>query len=1139
MTNKLHHTLTRQLHKLGLDEQRLPDAQVWIKFLNLIEKAYHDADIERVVLDRSLAISSDEMQSVYLREKSNYEARLRALFNSSQDLIWLKDPEGVYLACNPMFERFFGASAAQIVGKSDYDFVDRALADFFLSHDRAVIEKQQPCSNEEWLTFADNQYRGLFETVKTPIFDDAGQLMGVMGVARDISERERIADSIKAHEQQLSYVLEATGEGVWDWDIKSGVFSHNGEWCTMAGIDDGYLSHALEVFAEVLHEDDRELVFEKIYTALAGDGTYHSEHRFRRANDEIVWVLDRGKVVERDESGVPVRMVGSAVDITHRKSIENKLLREIRKSEGLLKAASDGLHIMDAKGNLVQVSDSFCRMLGYRREEILGMNVMQWDVRVQSVQEFEEKLHQLPPNGLVFETQQRRRDGKIIDVELSAVYVAIGEERFVYSSAQDISERKSAERLLIDREAKLAAILDNLPFMIWLKNVSGQYVAVNKPYVRAAGKSNIDEVVGKTDFDLWPHELAEKFVSDDALVMASRQQQTFEENSFDYGQDAWVETYKSPIIDSGGRLLGTTGLARDITQRKQEEEALKIAALVYQVSSEAMLVTDANNNIVDVNPAFTRITGYAYGEVIGKNPRVFQSGMHDETFYRAMWADLLANDYWQGEIWDRRKNGEAYPKLLTINTIRDDSGEVARHVALFSDISEKKKSEEMIWRQANFDMLTGLPNRRLLMDRLASALSLSTRNANYGALLFIDMDKFKMLNDTLGHDYGDLLLVEVAARARSCVREIDTVARFGGDEFVILIEDVDVKAEVASHKISQVAEKIREALAQPYHLKGIEYHSSPSIGVSLYLGDEHTVDEVMKHSDLAMYQAKDSGRNAVRFFDPEIQRSVENRVIIEADLRRAVTEHQLCLYYQIQVDNHHRPLGAEALVRWMHPVRGMVSPAQFIPVAEESSLIIEIGHWVLITACQQLAAWAKDEITMHLKLAVNVSAKQFRQHDFVAQVASALREYGVEPDSLKLELTESVVLTDVTDVVEKMHALKALGVRLSLDDFGTGYSSLAYLKNLPLDQIKIDQSFVRDITTDQNDAVMVKTIIDLAHNFRLNVIAEGVETESQLDFLKKNNCMSYQGYLFSRPVPIAQFDALLKRGRGGLDFAKE
>jgi len=548
-------------------------------------------------------------------------------------------------------------------------------------------------------------------------------------------------------------------------------------------------------------------------------------------------------------------------------------------------------------------------------------------------------------------------------------------------------------------------------------------------------------------------------------------------------------------------------------------------------------VTDADNNIIDVNPAFTRITGYAYGEVIGKNPRVFQSGMHDDAFYREMWADLSENDYWQGEIWDRRKSGETYPKLLTINTIRDESGNTVRHVALFSDISEKKKSEEMIWRQANFDVLTGLPNRRLLMDRLASALSLSARNANYGALLFIDMDKFKMLNDTLGHDYGDLLLVEVAARACACVREVDTVARFGGDEFVILIEEVDVKEELASHKISQIAEKIREALAQPYRLKSIEYHSSPSIGVSLYRGNELTVDQVMKHSDLAMYQAKDSGRNTVRFFDPEIQRSVENRVIIEADLRRAVAEQQLCLYYQIQVDNHHRPLGAEALVRWMHPVRGMVSPAQFIPVAEESSLIIEIGHWVLITACEQLALWAKDEITRGLMLAVNVSAKQFRQQDFVAQVGNALRDYGVIPNRLKLELTESVVLNDVTDVVAKMYALKALGVRLSLDDFGTGYSSLAYLKNLPLDQIKIDQSFVRGVATDQNDAVMVKTIIDLAHNFRLNVIAEGVETQSQLEFLKQNNCMSYQGYLFSKPVPIVQFEGLLRQG--ALDFSRE
>jgi diguanylate cyclase (GGDEF)-like protein len=395
-------------------------------------------------------------------------------------------------------------------------------------------------------------------------------------------------------------------------------------------------------------------------------------------------------------------------------------------------------------------------------------------------------------------------------------------------------------------------------------------------------------------------------------------------------------------------------------------------------------------------------------------------------------------------------------------------------------------------------------------------------------VLFLDMDKFKTLNDTLGHDYGDLLLIEVAQRIQFCVREVDTVARLGGDEFVVLLEEVDAGAEEASQKVALIAEKIRASLAVSYQLKDHEHHSSPSIGVCLYRGNAEPVDALLKHADLAMYQAKDSGRNAVRFFDPAMQQAVELHAALEADLRHAISNRELRLYYQIQVDDEHRPLGAEALVRWMHPRRGMVSHAQFIPVAEESSLILDIGNWVLDTACQQLAAWDKNEQMRGLELAVNVSAQQFRLHDFVDRVAAALRIHQVDPSRMKLELTESVVLNDVTDVVAKMHGLKALGVQLSLDDFGTGYSSLSYLKQLPLDQLKIDQSFVRDIATDPNDAVMVKTIIDMAQNFRLNVIAEGVETEAQLDIMKKNGCMAYQGYLFSKPVPIEEFEALLK-----------
>ncbi|MBU0690133.1 MAG: EAL domain-containing protein [Gammaproteobacteria bacterium] len=584
--------------------------------------------------------------------------------------------------------------------------------------------------------------------------------------------------------------------------------------------------------------------------------------------------------------------------------------------------------------------------------------------------------------------------------------------------------------------------------------------------------------------------------------------------------------YSSTPLYNEGELVGSVVVFQDITERKAAEELQRIAAAAFE-THEAIMITDANANLIRVNKAFEEITGYFQEEVIGKNPRMLSSGRQDQAFYTEMWEHLLAQGSWTGEIWDKRKNGEIYPKWLTITAIKDSNGKTTGYVATFSDISLRKKAEDEIYSLAFYDHLTKLPNRRHLIDRITQSQSISARSKHYGALLFLDMDRFKILNDTLGHDVGDMFLIEVARRLRQCVRDMDTVARIGGDEFVVLIEEIGLDAEDASQKVALIAEKVRTSLSAPYLLDNHEHHSSSSIGVCLYRGNEAAIDILLKYADMAMYQAKESGRNAVRFYDPAMQQAVETRAALEADLRHAITDKQLHLYYQIQVDNERRPIGAEALIRWIHPQRGMVSPMQFIPIAEESSLILDVGQWVLETACQQLSQWRKLEQTKDLTLAVNVSAAQFKKHDFVNNVAALLNIHNIVPDRLKLELTEAVVLDDVADVVTKMHALKALGVRLSLDDFGTGYSSLSYLKQLPLDQIKIDQSFVRDIGTDPSDAVMVQTIINLAESFRLNVIAEGVETEPQLNFLRQNGCMAYQGYLFSKPVPLAEFEALL------------
>jgi diguanylate cyclase (GGDEF)-like protein len=465
-----------------------------------------------------------------------------------------------------------------------------------------------------------------------------------------------------------------------------------------------------------------------------------------------------------------------------------------------------------------------------------------------------------------------------------------------------------------------------------------------------------------------------------------------------------------------------------------------------------------------------------------------------------------------------------------VSAVKDDDGEITNYVATLTDITQRKRAEAEINQLAFYDQLTGLPNRRLLTDRLRQALATRARHQRHGALLFIDLDNFKALNDTLGHDKGDILLHQVAQRLVTGVRACDTVARLGGDEFVVMLDDLSENAQDAAAQTETVGEKILAALNQTYLISAREHHSTASIGITLFREHTESVDELMKRADTAMYQAKAAGRNTLRFFDHDMQVAVTTRAALEVDLRRAIKEQQFLIYYQAQLDSRGRVLGAEALLRWPHPERGLVSPAEFIPLAEDTGLILPLGQWVLKTACERLALWASRPELADLSLAVNVSARQFHHRDFVEQVLAALARSGANPQRLKLELTESLLVHDMDDIIVKMTALKAKGVGFSLDDFGTGYSSLSYLKRLPLDQLKIDQSFVRDILTDTDDAAIARMIIVLGESLGLTVIAEGVESDAQRDFLATHGCRAYQGYLFCRPLPVEGFEEFVQRG---------
>lgn len=572
-------------------------------------------------------------------------------------------------------------------------------------------------------------------------------------------------------------------------------------------------------------------------------------------------------------------------------------------------------------------------------------------------------------------------------------------------------------------------------------------------------------------------------------------------------------THRVAVVEGThfGVLLG-----RDASARIAAESKLRLAARVISRSGEGIIISDAKGLIVEVNKAFETITGYSRADALGRNPNFLSSGRQDKEFYRRMWQTLHAEGFWQGEIWNRRKNNEIFPEWLSLSAIRDDGGEITHYVATFSDVTEAKANEARIQHMAHHDFLTGLPNRFLLTDRFKQVAAAAERNETRYALLFIDLDRFKNVNDTLGHSIGDQLLRDVASRLGSIVRGTDTLSRQGGDEFLVLLGEVETPETAAI-----VARKLMQILGEPFLLDGHPITVTPSIGIAVSPEDGTDLDSLLKHADLAMYDAKQQGRNNYQFFRREMNARSLELLLMESDLRQALRKSEFELHYQPQISvGSGQPQGLEALLRWRHPERGLVSPADFIPMAEDTGLILPIGQWVLNTACQQLANWRTNGWP-ELRVAVNLSAAQFRQQDLLTQVEAALAAANLPADALELEVTESILMIDAEGTAKMLNALNAMGVTLAIDDFGTGYSSLAYLKRFSVSTLKVDRSFVNGIGIDGEDAAICSAIIGLARSLRLDVVAEGVETQAQYDWLAKAGCHIIQGYFTGRPAPAA------------------
>ncbi|MDD4912104.1 MAG: EAL domain-containing protein [Sideroxydans sp.] len=766
---------------------------------------------------------------------------------------------------------------------------------------------------------------------------------------------------------------------------------------------------------------------------------------------------------------------------------------------------------------------------------------------------------EIPENGLCL-TDALRIDPNVMAAMLTmtvlvwfggGLLASLFDRRMARKNAQELADLEKVHRELVarteqvseamiqalrDSEDRLRMTLQNAPDAVFITEQSGRIEYINDNVIELLGYDR-ETLYAMTVFDLVPEHWREAYRYGAKQIIATNKRHVFEIRLMTK-DGIKIPMELNAVLLPNGRVYGSCRDVRDLkaAQLALEESRFDLQRMMDSIT-EGMYGVDTEGNCTFVNKAFLTILGFEKAEeVLGQHIHTLIHHSHTDgrsypanecIMYQAFKINHSVNSD-KEVFW--RKDGVAVPVEYWSHPILKDD-EIIGAVATFLDISERKEKELHIHQLAFYDALTHLANRRLLMERALQALAVSARNGHYGALMLLDLDNFKKLNDSKGHDVGDLLLREVAERLQDSMREGDTVARLGGDEFVVVLEGLSsIQAEAAT-QAELVAEKIRVALSNRYVLQEYAHQTSPSIGVVIFKGHEETLEALLKYADIAMYQAKQAGRNTIRFYDPAMQEAIDARIELEAELDQALQNDQLHLFYQIQVDSRRRTLGAEVLMRWKHPQRGLVSPAQFIPLAEETGQIVEMGLWALRTACTQLKEWHQESVTCDLTLAVNVSAKQFRKKDFVDQVRRVLVETGAKPSHLKLELTESTVLENVEDTIAKMRELKLLGISFSMDDFGTGYSSLQYLKLLPLDQIKIDQSFVRDITTDPNDAAIVQTIIAMTEALGLNVIAEGVETKEQQAFLEQRGCHTFQGYYFGHPVPLSQFEADLQKGR--------
>ncbi|GAB6070145.1 hypothetical protein JCM30760_12420 [Thiomicrorhabdus hydrogeniphila] len=986
----------------------------------------------------------------------NYQGHLKTLIQTIPDLVWLKDNKGGYLSCNTMFERFFGAKEINIIGKTDYDFIDKDIADNFRKNDLVAMKKNGSTENEEWLNFADKSYQGLFATIKTPMKDESGQVIGVLGISRDITVRKKALEKL----ERLTQLYSAMNQ----------------------------------VNEAIMRCDNEKELFEQICRVVVEIGGM-----------KMAWI---GMVDSESKQVSPIASHGTGIEYLENINISTD-------KDTLVGIGPVGTAIRDKSPYWCQDFKNDLNMIAWHErgeqfgwQSLASLPLYQNNQVVGALSIYSDVLH-------AFNKTEKELLSDI------ANNISFALNAFVRERAKKESELARDE--ILTRLTKLAGRLPGMVYQFRLKpdgSMSFPFASEAISTIYRLNPEDVFEDASVVKTRIYEEDIQDLFESIEESAKNLTLWKKEYRVKFDDGCVRWLSGNAVPEKESDGSILWH-GFLTDITEAKAIEDKVKLASKVFEQSNEGIMITDANQKILLVNKAFEKITGYNQQDALGMRPSMLHSGRNTPEFYQDLWKSIDQKGYWHGEIWNKRKTGEIYPEWLSISRGEDKQGQVTEYVGIFSDISMNKENEERIQYLAHYDPLTNLVNRQLLMDRLKYAISTAKRNQSLLSLLFIDLDHFKNVNDTLGHPIGDKLLIEISKRMLSVLREVDTLSRHGGDEFVALLPDVG--EENAAH----VAEKIVHAISQKLQIDAYELFITPSIGIAVYPQDGEDMPTLLKNADAAMYQAKEDGRNVFRFYTDSMQVRALRVSVIENALRTALEKNEITLNYQPQLSaKTGEVLGAEALIRWTHPELGIVSPAEFIPIAEQSGQILKLSDWVLRQAVEQLKQFLNQGFSDFV-MAINLSAVDFQQSTLPQQIVGLLEELQVAPNLLEVELTESVAMANPDSAVEMINNLSDTGINVAIDDFGTGYSSLSYLKRFHVNKVKIDQSFVRELNNNEEDRAIIKAIINLAKNLGLKTIAEGVETVEQLSYLQKEGCDEIQGYFYSKPLSANEFSRYL------------